>query len=113
MDAKDYAKQIALFAILDGQYDPIEAERIIASALSAQSAEIERMKSDITRALENKTDALMTLKLLLLWGKEIRSYPQAMAAIGPMTKDRFDGAIFAAENCLSKLLSPDAKGVER
>ena len=45
MDAKDYAKQIALFAILDGQYDPIEAERIISSALSAQAAEVERLNS--------------------------------------------------------------------
>lgn len=40
------------------------------------------------------------LKNLLHWAKEIRSYPVAMKQIGPMTKDRFDGAIFVAEEAL-------------
>ena len=41
------------------------------------------------------------LENLLRWAKRIRSYSVAMQAIGPITKDRFDGAIWTAEEVLS------------
>lgn len=40
------------------------------------------------------------LKNLLHWAKEIRTYPVAMRQLGPIVKDRFDGAIFIAEEAL-------------
>lgn len=77
---------------------PPKYELTDAEAAALIQAHVDAKLAALTAKVEQMREALDNLNK---WAKKMRSYPAAMQCIGPMTKDRFDGAIYLADAALA------------